>query len=95
MIQFYLLYKYIPTRDLRFLVLIGLNSLAIILAHHYTSFISTAYLLAFAGLTFGLALVLGRTARPGWGSYDSNMDFNCNYKIDIADLTTVAANVEA
>jgi hypothetical protein len=34
-------------------------------------------------------------ARPGWGSYDSNMDFNCNYKIDIADLTTVAANVEA
>jgi hypothetical protein len=34
-------------------------------------------------------------ARPGWGSYDSNMDFNFNYKIDIADLTTVAANVEA
>jgi len=34
-------------------------------------------------------------ARPGWGSYDGNMDFNCNYKIDIADLTTVAANVEA
>jgi hypothetical protein len=34
-------------------------------------------------------------ARPGWGSYDSNMDFNCNYKIDIADLTTVAANVQA
>jgi hypothetical protein len=33
-------------------------------------------------------------ARPGWGSYDGNMDFNCNYKIDIADLTTVAANVE-
>ena len=34
-------------------------------------------------------------ARPGWGSYDGNLDFNCNYKIDIADLTTVAANVEA
>jgi hypothetical protein len=34
-------------------------------------------------------------ARPGWGSYDSNMDFNCNYKIDIADLSTVAANVQA
>jgi hypothetical protein len=33
-------------------------------------------------------------ARPGWGSYDSNMDFNCNYKIDIADLATVAANVQ-
>lgn len=32
---------------------------------------------------------------PGWGSFDSNMDFNCNYRIDIADLTTVAANVEA
>jgi hypothetical protein len=34
-------------------------------------------------------------ARPGWGSYDGNLDFNCNYKIDIADITTVAANVEA
>ena len=34
-------------------------------------------------------------ARPGWGAYDSNMDFNCNYKIDIADLSTVAANVES
>ena len=33
-------------------------------------------------------------ARPGWGSYDSNMDFNGNYKIDIADLATVAANVQ-
>lgn len=33
-------------------------------------------------------------ARPGWGSYDGNMDFNCNYKIDIADLATVAANVQ-
>ena len=32
--------------------------------------------------------------RPGWGSYDGDMDFNCNYKIDIADLSTVAANVE-
>jgi hypothetical protein len=40
-----------------------------------------------------LARIYG--ARPGWGSYDSNMDFNCNYKIDIADLSTVAANVEA
>ena len=40
-----------------------------------------------------LARIYG--ARPGWGSYDSNMDFNCNYKIDITDLTTVAANVEA
>jgi hypothetical protein len=41
--------------------------------------------------------VLARSygAMPGWGSYDSNMDFNCNYKIDIADLSTVAANVEA
>jgi len=34
-------------------------------------------------------------ARPGWGSYDANMDFNCNYKIDIADLATVAANVQS
>ena len=39
-----------------------------------------------------LARIYG--ARPGWGSYDSNMDFNGNYKIDISDLTTVAANVQ-
>jgi hypothetical protein len=31
---------------------------------------------------------------PGWGSYDQNMDFNFNYRIDIADLATVAANVQ-
>ncbi len=33
-------------------------------------------------------------AMPGWGNYDSKMDFNLNYKIDIADLSTVAANVQ-
>ena len=40
--------------------------------------------------------VLAKNLRavPGWGSYDSNMDFNYNYKIDIADLATVAANVQ-
>jgi len=31
---------------------------------------------------------------PGWGSYDQKMDFNFNYKIDIADVATVAANVQ-
>ncbi len=32
-------------------------------------------------------------AMPGWGSYDTRMDFNNNYKIDIADLSTVASNM--
>jgi hypothetical protein len=32
-------------------------------------------------------------AMPGWGNFDNKMDFNRNYKIDIADLTTVAANI--
>jgi len=32
-------------------------------------------------------------AMPGWGNYDNKMDFNFNYKIDIADLATVAANL--
>ena len=32
-------------------------------------------------------------AMPGWGNYDQSMDFNGNYKIDIADLATVAANM--
>ena len=31
---------------------------------------------------------------PGWGSYDDKMDFNSNYRIDIADIATVAANVQ-
>jgi len=31
---------------------------------------------------------------PGWGNYDQSMDFNGNYRIDIADIVTVAANVQ-
>ncbi len=31
---------------------------------------------------------------PGWGNYNQNMDFNFNYRIDIADVATVAANVQ-
>jgi hypothetical protein len=29
---------------------------------------------------------------PGWGNYDQKMDFN--YRIDIADVATVAAKVQ-
>jgi hypothetical protein len=32
-------------------------------------------------------------ATPGWGNYDHRMDYNFDYKIDITDLTTAAANV--
>jgi hypothetical protein len=32
-------------------------------------------------------------AMPGWGNYDSQMDFNGNFEIDITDLSTVAANL--
>jgi hypothetical protein len=32
-------------------------------------------------------------AVPGWGGYDSKMDFNGNFKVDIADLSTVAASI--
>lgn len=31
---------------------------------------------------------------PGWGNYDQKMDFNFNYRIDIADIATVAAKIE-
>ncbi len=34
-------------------------------------------------------------AMPGWGNYNSNMDFNNNFRVDIADISTVAANVES
>lgn len=33
-------------------------------------------------------------AMPGWGNYDQRMDFNNNYKIDITDLATIAANMQ-
>ena len=32
---------------------------------------------------------------PGWGNYDQRMDYNFNYKVDICDLTTAAANINA
>jgi hypothetical protein len=32
---------------------------------------------------------------PGWGNYDQRMDYNMHYKIDITDLATAAANVNA
>jgi hypothetical protein len=32
-------------------------------------------------------------AMPGWGSYDTKMDFNGNFKVDIADISTAAANM--
>ncbi len=33
-------------------------------------------------------------AMPGWGNFDLSMDFNNNYRVDIADISTVAANVQ-
>jgi hypothetical protein len=39
------------------------------------------------------AVVKCYRAMPGWGNYDNAMDFNSNYRIDIADLSTVAANM--
>lgn len=30
---------------------------------------------------------------PGWGAYNHCMDYNFNYKIDITDLATAAANI--
>lgn len=33
-------------------------------------------------------------AMPALGEYDLEMDFNCDYKIDIGDLGTLAANIE-
>jgi hypothetical protein len=32
-------------------------------------------------------------AMPGWGNYDTAMDFNYNYRVDIADISTVARNM--
>ncbi|XHH09769.1 MAG: hypothetical protein ACFCUE_03850 [Candidatus Bathyarchaeia archaeon] len=32
-------------------------------------------------------------ATPGWGNFDAQMDFNGNFEVDIADISTVAANM--
>ena len=39
------------------------------------------------------AVVQCYRAMPGWGNYDNRMDFNLNYRIDIADIATVAAKL--
>jgi len=64
LVEFYLIYKYIDRRDSRILALISINALAIVLTHHYTSFIFTGYLLAFAALAFILISVRSKLRRP-------------------------------
>jgi hypothetical protein len=32
-------------------------------------------------------------AMPGWGNFNSNMDFNHNYRVDISDISCVARNI--
>jgi hypothetical protein len=32
-------------------------------------------------------------AMPGWGNFNAEMDFNNNYRVDIADIATVASNL--
>ncbi len=39
------------------------------------------------------AVIHSYGAMPGWGNYDARMDFCGHYKIDIADLSTVASNM--
>lgn len=39
------------------------------------------------------AVIHAYGAMPGWGNYDARMDFCGHYKIDIANLATVAANM--
>ena len=39
------------------------------------------------------AIIRSYGAMPGWGNYDAKMDFCGHYRIDIADLSTVASNV--
>jgi len=39
------------------------------------------------------AIIRSYGAMPGWGNYDAKMDFCNHFKIDIADLSTVASNM--
>ena len=38
-------------------------------------------------------MVKSYRAMPGWGNFDTKMDFNNNYRVDIADISTVAAKI--
>lgn len=40
------------------------------------------------------SIVKSYGSHPGWGNYNHLMDYNFNYKIDITDLATVAANID-
>lgn len=39
------------------------------------------------------AVIKSYGAMPGWGNYDARLDFCGHFKIDIADLSTVASNL--
>ncbi len=39
------------------------------------------------------SIVSAYGSSPGWGHYDQRMDYNFNYKVDLCDLATAAANV--
>jgi hypothetical protein len=39
------------------------------------------------------AVIHAYGAMPGWGNYDASMDFNHNYRVDIADISSVARNI--
>ena len=65
---FHLLYKYYRCRDSRVLGLIALNTFVIVLTHHYSSFIYSAFLLVFATLSYIVAIVLNWKRRPEWAS---------------------------
>ncbi len=41
------------------------------------------------------SLISAYGSSPGWGNYDQRMDYNFNYKVDICDLATAAANLNA
>jgi hypothetical protein len=40
-------------------------------------------------------IVASYGSSPGWGNYDQRMDYNFNYKVDICDLATAAANINS
>ena len=39
------------------------------------------------------AIAMNYGAMPGWGNFDASMDFNHNYRVDIADISSVARNI--
>jgi len=69
LILIYLIYKFILNRDWRIEALIVFNIIVLSMAHHFSAFLMSVYLLTFFLLVILLALFSSKTALSEWGKH--------------------------